>query len=76
MSQEQIRAREDAIDVLAEERRGLFESAIQPLEAARVIFQESGEDATAVCLALFQSYVQNNRLDEAEAVSECAGTDD
>jgi tetratricopeptide (TPR) repeat protein len=76
LSQEQITEREAHIDELAENRRDLFSSAIGPLEAAKIIFQDAGEDATGVCMALFQSYVQNNLLEEAEAVSECAGTDE
>lgn len=74
MSSDEITAAEAEIDELAEERRGLFGAAIAPLEAARGLFEAAGEDATGVCQALFQSYVQNNLLDKAEEVSECAGT--
>ncbi|MFT5143209.1 MAG: tetratricopeptide (TPR) repeat protein [Rhodothermales bacterium] len=76
LSQEEIATRETEIDDLANTRRELFGSAIGPLEAARTLFEANGEDATGVCLALFQSYVQNNLLDKAEEVSVCAGTAD
>ncbi|MCH8276837.1 MAG: tetratricopeptide repeat protein [Bacteroidetes bacterium] len=64
------------IDRLAEERKGLFGQAIAPLEAARVLYEASGEDATEVCQALFQSYVQTGQTELAQGVSECAGYDD
>ncbi|MFT4605897.1 MAG: tetratricopeptide (TPR) repeat protein [Rhodothermales bacterium] len=73
MSSAEITAMEAEIDALADERRALFGAAISPLEAAHVLFESAGEDATGVCQALFQSYVQNNLLDKAEEVSECAG---
>ncbi|MBO6577165.1 MAG: tetratricopeptide repeat protein [Rhodothermales bacterium] len=76
LSSDEIATREAEIDALAEERRSLFAAAIAPLEAARTLVESEGEDATAICLALFQSYVQNNMLDQAEEVSECAGTND
>ncbi len=76
LTRDQIEEREAEIDVLGEERRGLFLSAISPLESAKILYEEAGDDPRDVCMALFQSYVQNNRLEEAEAVSECAGTND
>ncbi len=74
MSSDAIATAEAEIDALADERRALFAAAISPLEAARGLFDAAGDDASPVCKALFQSYVQNNMLDKAEEVSECAGT--
>lgn len=76
MTDEQISAAEADIDRLAEERRSLFSSAIPPLEAARSLFEAAGESATAVCQALYQSYVQTNQIEQAQAVAECAGYED
>jgi tetratricopeptide (TPR) repeat protein len=76
LSSAEIETRESEIDALASSRRELFGSAIGPLEAARTVFEANGDDATGVCLALFQSYVQNNLMDKAEEVSVCAGTSD
>ena len=76
MSEAEVTAAESEIDRLAEERRGLFGSAIQPLEAARVLFESAGESATAVCQALYQSYVQTNQIEMAEGIATCAGYED
>lgn len=73
---EQIKEKDDEINRLADLRRDLFAKAIGPLEAARVLMEAADEDATEVCVALFQSYVHTNAMDSAEGVSECAGFDD
>ncbi len=76
MTAAQISAAEAEIDRLAEERRGLFQSAIEPLVAARRIMDASGESTTGVCQALYQSYVQTNQLELAQTIAECAGYSD
>ncbi|WP_457653488.1 tetratricopeptide repeat protein [Rhodocaloribacter sp.] len=76
MSEEEIKAKEDEIDRLAEERRKLFEQAIPPLERAKELFEAEGQDPQDICRVLFQSYVQTNQTEKAEAVQECAGFDD
>ncbi len=70
---DEIDAREAEMDVLAEERRGLFEEALVPLTHAREIIDANGEDSTAICQALYTAYVQTNQMDMVESVAECAG---
>jgi len=76
MSSDDITAMDTEINELADQRRELFVKAVGPLERAKTLFEESGEDQTAVCIALFQSYVQTNQTDAATAISECAGFED
>ena len=73
LSDAQIAEKEAEIDRLVQERRGLFEQAIEPLEQARSIMEAEGEDVTQVCQALFTAYVQTAQQDKAEAISGCAG---
>ena len=62
------------IDVLAEERRGLYEESVGPLEdAKRYAEMEEGRSIVGICAALFQAYAQIGREDDAMSVSECAG---
>ena len=62
------------IDVLAAERRGLYEESIIPLEAAKEYAEmEEGRSLVGICAALFQAYAQTGQEDKAELVSECAG---
>lgn len=62
------------IDVLIAERRGLYEEAIIPLEAAKEYAEmEEGRSVEAICAALFQAYAQTGQEDKAELVQECAG---
>ncbi len=68
-----ISAELEELDV---ERSALFEAAITPLERARELALESGEDTAAMCMALFQAYVQVGRESDAEAVTSCAGYDE
>ncbi len=70
---DEIAAREAEMDVLAEERRGLFEEALAPLTQARGLIDANGDDATAICQALYTAYVQTNQMDRVEAVADCAG---
>jgi len=60
----------------ATERTDMFRQAIEPLAKARELFESTDEDATDVCVALFQAYVQTNQTDKAEAVQSCAGFED
>ncbi|MBT6424788.1 MAG: tetratricopeptide repeat protein, partial [Bacteroidetes Order II. Incertae sedis bacterium] len=76
LSRDQISEREAAINVLVDKRRAIFGLAIAPLETAKSLFESAGEDATGVCMALYQSYVQINELDKARSVEECAGYSD
>ena len=73
LEDDEIDAREAEMDVLAEERRGLFEEALVPLTHAREIIDANGEDSTAICQALYTAYVQTNQMDMVESVAECAG---
>lgn len=76
MTAAQASAAEAEIDRLAEERRSLFQQAIAPLTAARRITEAAGESSTAICQALYQSFVQTNQLEQAQAIAECAGYSD
>ena len=76
LSRDQISEREATINALVDERREIFDSAIAPLETAKSLFESAGEDATGVCMALYQSYVQTDELDKARSVEECAGYSD
>jgi tetratricopeptide (TPR) repeat protein len=73
----QQRQQADAeITALAGQRTELFRMAIAPLERALEIFRTEEEDATDVCRALFQSYVQTDQTEKAETVAACAGFED
>ncbi|GIV57300.1 MAG: hypothetical protein KatS3mg042_0213 [Rhodothermaceae bacterium] len=76
MPQAERTAKEQEIERLTEERRELFAMAIPPLEQAKKLFEEAGEDPMDICRVLFQSYVQTNQTDKAESVEECAGYGD
>ncbi len=76
MSSDEISVMDTEINTLADHRRELFAQAVGPLERAKTLYEESGDDPTDVCVALFQSYVQTNQTDAATAISECAGFDD
>jgi tetratricopeptide (TPR) repeat protein len=76
LSRDEIQAREEAIDALVDRRKELFGMAVTPLEKAKVLFEGAGEDAEAVCVALYQSYVQINEVAKAESIAECAGYED
>ena len=76
MTAAQIQEADAEIMRQADARTELFAKAIPPLERARVLFEATGESASDVCGALFQSYVQTNQTDAAQAVSACAGFED
>ncbi|MCH8960076.1 MAG: tetratricopeptide repeat protein [Bacteroidetes bacterium] len=76
MSEDEIKQVEAKMDERAQERRSLFESAIEPLEKAKELTEAEGGDAASlsgICQALFQSYAQTGQTDKAETVSDCAG---
>ncbi len=73
LESDEIAAREAEMDVLAEERRGLFEAALAPLVQARGLIDANGDDSTAICQALYTAYVQTNQMDMVEEVADCAG---
>lgn len=75
MSADDISTAEEKLDMLVEERKGYFERAVAPLEEARRLFESNGEDASAVCTALFQAYVQTGEDTKAEDAAACAGID-
>jgi tetratricopeptide (TPR) repeat protein len=78
MSDDDIAQVEAQMEELADTRRGLFESAVTPLEKAKELAEAENVDGTSlqgICQALFQSYVQTNQMDKAESVSECANVD-
>lgn len=72
----QIQEREAEIETLGDERRGLFQQAITPLERAHELFLAAGDDVTDVCQTLFTAYVQTGQNEKAESVAECAGYED
>lgn len=62
------------IDLLTEERKGLYQESINPLEEARTYAEsEEGRSVEEICNALFQAYAQTGQEDKALSVSECAG---
>jgi len=64
----------DQIDVLAEQRTGLYQFSILPLEDAKKYAEmEEGRSVTEICMALFQAYAQTGQEDKAMLVSDCAG---
>ena len=73
LSDEEIKAKEAEIEKLAGERRDLFAQAVTPLEKAKVLVEGAGEDASAICRVLFQSYVQTGQTEKGESVQACAG---
>jgi len=75
-SKAEKKAKQDEMDRMTEERRGLFALAIEPLEIAKAEFESQGQENSDLCRVLFQSYVQTNQTDKAESVSECAGYSD
>lgn len=62
----------DAANALIDERNENLEMALDPLMEARTIAAGTA-DEPGVCDALFRVYTQLGRVDDAEAVSECAG---
>ncbi len=75
LSSDQIKEAEGKLDMLVEERKSYFQKAIEPLEQARTLFEAAGDDASGVCTALFQSYVQTGEDSKAESAAACAGID-
>ncbi len=75
LSEDQIKEMEMKVDELVMERRKLFESAVGPLEKAKMLAETEGTEIQGICQALFQSYAQTGQTDKAESVSECAGYD-
>ena len=59
----------DEANALLAQRDENLEMALVPLERAR----ELSDDDPSICEALFRVYTQLNRIDDATAVSECAG---
>ena len=76
LSDAQIQQREQEIEELATSRRGFFEQAVPPLETAKDLMEQSGEDPTQVCQALFSAYVQTDQQEKAESIAVCAGYED
>ncbi len=61
------------IDVLSEERRGLYQLSIAPLEKAKMYAEmEEGRSVIEICTALFQAYAQTDQMDKVELVQACA----
>lgn len=72
----QISEREQRMDELAGDRRGLFQQAIPSLERAKQLMEQTGDDASQVCQALFSAYVQTDQQQKAESIAGCAGYED
>ena len=75
LSTAQIEEAEKNLDMKIEERKGLFQSSISPLESARTLMEANGEDLSGICQALFQAYAQVGEQDKAEEAATCAGID-
>ena len=75
MPEDQIKEMEMKSDELVRGRRKLFESAVGPLEKAKMLSETEGTETRGICQALFQSYAQTGQTDKAESVSVCAGYD-
>ena len=73
LSEAEVKARETTMERKANERRALFESAVGPLEKAKMLAEAADSDLKGICQALFQSYAQTGQTEKAQAVSECAG---
>jgi tetratricopeptide (TPR) repeat protein len=71
-TEEESAALEERIDALVEERRSLFELAVEPLERARDLTEMDGGDVGPICRALLQAYANTNQMEKAEQVQECA----
>ena len=75
LSAAKVKELETKLDELAKERKGFFGKAIEPLENAQRLFEANGDDASSVCTALFQAYVQTGEESKAEGAAACAGID-
>lgn len=74
LTEEEEAAILEEIDVLAEERRGLYQASIGPLEdAKKYAEEEEGRSVMEICAALFQAYAQTGQEEMAMSVSDCAG---
>ena len=76
MSDDEIATIESQIEALTEQRRQLFEEAVAPLEKAKELAEQEGQDATMICQALFSAYVQTQQQEKAQGIAECAGYED
>ncbi len=76
LSDAEIQEREQEMDDMSMERRLLFDAAVAPLERAKTLMEQSGDDPTQVCQALFSAYVQTDQQQKAESIAICAGYED
>ena len=75
MSASDISDAEKKRDMMFEERKALFQEAIDPLQRAREIKMSNGEDLQEVCHNLFQALAQVGDEETAKEFAECAGID-
>ncbi len=74
ISDEEELAIMDQIDILADQRRALYQESILPLEEAKKLAElMEGRSVMEICAALFQAYAQTGQEDKAMSVNECAG---
>ena len=73
LDREVVKAREEAIYALENEKRDLMSQAIAPLERAKMLTEAAELDISNVCRALYQAYAQANAMDKVEEVKACAG---
>lgn len=71
----ELRPNDPRFQEIDELRRQLLAQAVVPLERARELLAEDGEDVQIVCESLFRAYAQLGRVQEAQAAAECAGID-
>ncbi len=76
LSAEEIEQRENELIERAQDRRQMFAQAVGPLETAKTLMENSGDDPSGVCQALFSAYVQTDQQEKAEAIAACAGYDE
>lgn len=76
LSDAEIGQREQRMEEMSQNRRQLFEQAIGPLERAKSLMEQTGDDAAQVCQALFSAYVQTDQQEKAESIAACAGYED
>lgn len=76
LSAEEIEERESELVERAQDRRQMFAQAVGPLETAKTLMENSGDDPSGVCQALFSAYVQTDQQEKAEAIAACAGYDE
>jgi tetratricopeptide (TPR) repeat protein len=72
LSNDERTALEEEMAKLAANRDSLFSLSVGPLETARTLTEEAGEDVTVICTALGQAYARTNQMEKATEAYACA----